>query len=259
MTVKVILRGGVMTEPKRILLLAGTEEAVKINHALNGSKDIELTTSLAGRTTDPAHLQGRVITGGFGGAEGLSDFLAEKEITHLVDATHPFAAHMTRTAIEMSQRQKVEFFRYQRPAWEQQPRDHWIHAENVAAAASMLVGYRRIFLSIGRQELGAFGGATDKFFLVRSIEAVDFEPQGSSVEYIRARGPFLLEDEIRILTDHKIDLLVSKNSGGDATGAKIAAAQELQIPVLMIDRPAAPDCAIFETIDALVAAVLGLR
>jgi len=255
MTVKEISWGAAMARPKRILLIGGTEEAVTLNHKLADIGEISLITSLAGRTTTPATLKGHVASGGFGGRQGLVGFLIEHEISLVIDATHPFADQMTQAAFEVCMQLNIDYLRFQRPSWEMEFGDRWIEAKDVKDAASKLSKFERIFLSIGRQELAAFDGIADKYFLVRSIEAVDFAPAGSNVDFIQDRGPFTLDDEVRLMSFHKIDLLVSKNSGGDATYAKIAAARHLKIPVLMIHRPQLPDCRSYGTVEAVLSVI----
>ncbi|MEX1035213.1 MAG: cobalt-precorrin-6A reductase [Sneathiella sp.] len=226
-----------MNEQKNILLIGGTEEAVVLNRELSARPDVALVTSLAGRTALPAALTGRVVTGGFGGAAGLADFIVQSRIDLVIDASHPFAGQITRAAFSVCSKRNVPFIRYQRFAWEKQRGDSWISVRNMEEAAENLGNFERIFLTIGRQELASFEKISGKSFLARTIEPIAFNPENSHAELIQARGPFTIEDELRLLTDRRIELLVSKNSGGTATYAKIEAARQLQIPVLMIERP----------------------
>lgn len=241
-----------MADVTSILLIGGTQEAVQLNTALAKRPDVRLITSLAGRTTSPAALQGEVVTGGFGGADGLSRFLTKQKIDCVIDASHPFAAAITHTAYTVCKDQGIDFRRYQRPAWEPTVEDRWIVAGDMTAAADRLDGFARIFLTVGRQELAAFEHIENRFFLVRSIETGEFAPPHSEVRFIRARGPFTIAREIALLQDWKIDLLIAKNSGGNATYAKIEAARRLNIPVLMIDRPERPDCHSYSSLDVLL-------
>ena len=247
------LLGEVMNEPVRILLLAGTSEAVALNRLLAGREGVKLFTSLAGRTTEPVQLRGEVVSGGFGGKEGFADFLEKRRISLVIDATHPFADQITRTAFDVCAAKKISFLHFQRPAWKKHLGDYWISVDSMQEAARKLDNFNRIFLTIGRQELSYFQKVSGKHFLIRSIEDVDFGPSESVADFIHARGPFSEELEYQLLVDHRIDLLVSKNSGGSATYAKIAAARELDIPVLMVERPAHLDCATFSDIDDLLA------
>lgn len=244
-----------MAEVKNILLLGGTDDAVRLNQTLAGHPGAVLTTSLAGRTRKPAHLSGEIIVGGFGGEEGLRQFITVNHINLVIDASHPFADRITRNAFNACAAADIHFLRLQRPEWKHLPGDHWISVASVEEAAKKLNGFNRIFLSVGRQELAPFENCSNRYFLVRSIEKADFTPHESDVTFIQSRGPFLIEEEIRLLREQRIDLLVSKNSGGKATYAKIEAARALDIPVLMIERPALPDCVTYSEIDDLVAAI----
>lgn len=253
---KGVWSAGAMTDmPPRILLLAGTEEAVRLNRLLAESADVSLITSLAGRTRDPAKLTGDVITGGFGGQSGLDAFLRQQSITHVIDATHPFAAQITSSAIKAATSAAIDYLRLERRPWTATAEDNWIGAASVAKAAGKLEGFRNIFLSIGRQELSAFREVRGKQFLVRSIEPVAFDPAGSTVTFLQDRGPFSMDAERALMKEHRIELVVSKNSGGSATYAKIEAARNLGLPVLMIERPEQPACRTFEDIDSLLQAL----
>ncbi len=256
MIVKVSSWGKAMAEVPRVLMLGGTEEAVRLNHLLDERSDISVVTSLAGRTRDPTELKGEVMTGGFGGLEGLKNFLIDQSIVQVIDATHPFAAQITDTAFLVCKNLGIDYLRLERPPWKEVPGDLWIKVRDVKEAACSLDKFNRIFLSIGRQELPAFLPLQGKQFLIRSIEPVSFDPTGSTVRFIQARGPFSLPEELALLADHQIEVLVSKNSGGDATYAKISAAQEMRLPVIMIERPAGPDCKAYSDADSLFQAFL---
>ncbi|TNE37396.1 MAG: cobalt-precorrin-6A reductase [Alphaproteobacteria bacterium] len=244
-----------MVKRETILLIGGTHEAVALNAALSEKKGIRLITSLAGRTSAPVKLKGEVLMGGFGGLDGFDRLLRAEEITRVIDASHPFAARITETAFTCARSAGIPYLRLCRPAWVEQPDDQWIRAGNLADAAGKIGFHKRIFLTIGRQELAAFEGATDKFLLVRSIEKGDFTPEKSEVAFLQARGPFSVDDEIALMTEHRIDLLVSKNSGGAATYAKIEAARRLKLPVLMIDRPQEPSADTYASVKELLAAL----
>ncbi len=241
-----------MTEDKKILLLGGTDDAVRLNRTLAERPGVDLTTSLAGRTRNPAQLSGKTITGGFGGEEGLKKFIAANQINLVIDASHPFADKITRNASAACQSSGIRYIRYQRLEWAQEPGDRWIAVCNIEEAAKKARDFTRIFLTVGRQELAPFMGISDKFFLIRSIEEAEFVPQQSEVTFIQTRGPFSIADEVSLLRKYRIDLLISKNSGGTATYAKIEAAKRLGIPVVMINRPAVPDCIRFSDIEVLL-------
>ncbi|MBL4740791.1 MAG: cobalt-precorrin-6A reductase [Sneathiella sp.] len=221
---------------KNILLIGGTGEAVQVNKELSGWTDVFLTTSLAGRTLKPTALMGDVLMQGFADYGGMGQFLKNRNIDLVIDASHPFATGMSQKAVEICKSQHVPLIRYDRKQWESEGND-WLEVNDLTEAASRLSLFDRIFLTVGRQELHSFLDLSDKFFLVRSIEDIDFDPDGSEVHHIRARGPFSVKDEIALMKENHVDVMVSKNSGGDATFAKISAAQSLSIPVVMVKRP----------------------
>lgn len=228
--------------PRRILILGGTAEAVELAGYLEADPDFRPISSLAGRTSTPQPVPGEARSGGFGGVDGLATYLSSRDIDMLVDATHPFAATMSRNAVEACRRVGTPRLRLQRPPWSPQPGDRWIEARDAGEAANSLPATaRRIFLSIGRQDLAAFAGCRDTGFLVRVIEPPSEPLPLASHEVILGRGPFDADAEEALLVRHGIDAIVSKNSGGDATYGKIVAARRLGLPVVMIARPPAPD------------------
>jgi precorrin-6A/cobalt-precorrin-6A reductase len=254
-----------MPRLRNLLLLGGTGEALRLARELQGHGRVRCISSLAGRTEKPDRPPGEVRIGGFGGIEGLGDYLASEKIDLVLDATHPFAAQMARHAYEACRALGVARAKLVRPAWVAAPGDRWTMMPSVAAAAVFLRFHpaRRIFLTVGRQEIGAFvplgpeDGSHDadrsmraRWFLTRTI---DPPGEGSAVphgELLLARGPFTPDDEKALMQRHRIDLLVTKNAGGSA--AKIAAAAELHIPVLMIERPPLPPG---DTVDSVSAAL----
>lgn len=179
--------------------------------------------------------------GGFGGATGLTEYLREQQIDLLIDATHPFAAEISFNAATAAAEIKIPHLMLIRPAWEPMSGDHWIEVASNEAAASLLPRLaRRIFLTIGRQELSTFAPLQDLWFLMRMID-----PPGPNMplppgKLLLERGPFDWQAERSLLQDHQIEAIVSKNSGGDATYAKIIAARELGLPVVMVQRPPVP-------------------
>lgn len=182
--------------------------------------------------------------GGFGGVEGLMQYLREQRITQVIDATHPFAAQMSRNAISACAALDIPLLAMERPAWQARPGDQWRHVPDMAAAAQALVpNWQRVFLAIGRKQLAAFAPRAARHrFVLRVIDQTD-EPlplPASRCEVLIARGPFALADECALLQRHAIDCIVSKNAGGADTYAKIEAARELRIPVVMVDRPQLP-------------------
>jgi precorrin-6A/cobalt-precorrin-6A reductase len=218
-----------------VLVLGGTAEARELADALAVEPDVVVTTSLAGRTRDPRLPAGDVRTGGFGGVDGLAAALSEVDL--LVDATHPFAARMTGHAAAAAARVGTPWVVLRRPGWAEGPDDDWRRVPTTGAAATAVVGFRRVFLAIGRQGVGEFLDV-DAWFLVRAIEAPDALPTRS--ELLLARGPFALDDERALLRRHRVDVVVAKDSGG-ATEAKLVAARELGVPVVLVDRPPLPE------------------
>jgi len=253
-----------VTDPPRLLLLGGTTEAGRLAEALSARGDLVVVTSLAGRTANPAPLPGRRRTGGFGGTEGLAAYLRAERISALVDATHPFAARMRWHAYEACNRTGVPRLRLERPRWQAQAGDRWSVVTTLAAAAEQIAGgrSRRVFVTTGRSELDAFASASDgrRWWLVRSIDPPErllLHP----AEVILDRGPFTVDGETALMARQRIDLVVTKNSGGDATAAKLGAARNLGVDVLVVDRPPSPDGPSASTVaDALewVCASLGL-
>jgi precorrin-6A/cobalt-precorrin-6A reductase len=242
---------------KQILILGGTREAVDLAQRLHGRDGLHVITSLAGRTQTPHLPPGEVRVGGFGGAAGLRDYLARERIDLIVDATHPFAERMHGNAVEASRSGGVPLLRLERPLWQPQAGDHWIMADSAEQAAKLVPHHgKRAFLTTGVKDLGAFRDIGTVWFLVRLVEPPDVPLPLRHSELIRGRGPFGAADEEALMRRHDIDLLISKESGGDSTYGKIEAARKLEIPVIMIRRPAAaPGVEIATSIDAAVSRV----
>jgi precorrin-6A/cobalt-precorrin-6A reductase len=218
---------------RRVLVLGGTAEARELASGLAARGD-DVTTSLAGRTRHPRLPDGGVRTGGFGGVDGLAAALGDVDV--LVDATHPFAATMTEHAAAAAARSGTPLLVLRRPGWAAGPGDRWTRVGSLAAAASAIPVEARVLLATGRQGVEAFRDV-DAWFLVRAIEAPDVLPPRS--ELVLARGPFALDDERALLDRHAITVVVAKDSGG-TTEAKLVAARERSLPVLLVDRPPLP-------------------
>ncbi|WP_225830177.1 cobalt-precorrin-6A reductase [Streptomyces sp. NK08204] len=223
-----------------VLILGGTTEARRLAADLAARPGIRVTTSLAGRVARPGALAGEVRTGGFGGAEGLTDWLREHRVDALVDATHPFAASITANAARAAKAAAVPAVVLRRPGWRPGPGDRWHEAASLDAAAGMLPALgTRVFLTTGRLGLSCFAHLTDQHFVVRSVEAPE-PPLPPHTDVVLARGPFTVADETALLRAHRIEVLVTKDSGGEATAAKLTAARELALPVVVVRRPALP-------------------
>ncbi|CAG7658434.1 cobalt-precorrin-6A reductase [Actinacidiphila bryophytorum] len=224
---------------RRVLVLGGTAEARELAELLAGDGRFGVTTSLAGRTPEPRLPAGQVRTGGFGGAEGLAGWLREQRVDVVVDATHPFAEAISRNAALAARTAGVPLLALRRPGWSPGEGDRWHGAESLAAAAALLPGLgHRPFLTVGRGDLAAFAGVPLPC-LARSI-APPLPPLPAHCQVLLDRGPFTLEGERDLLREHRIDVLVTKDSGGPATAPKLAAAREAALPVLIVRRPAPP-------------------
>ncbi|MGD9615641.1 MAG: cobalt-precorrin-6A reductase [Alphaproteobacteria bacterium] len=225
---------------RRLLILGGTGEAASLARAALArfGDAIEVTTALAGRTRNPGPIAGNVRIGSFGGPAGLGTYLIEQRINRLIDATHPFAAEISRAARLAAERAGVKRLLLLRPRWKRHPLDRWIEVDNIEAAA-LLVGRigRCALLTIGARTLAAFAQAGDMRFIVRLIDPPHEALPLRRCHIVCGRGPFNLEYERQLLRHHQIDVLVCKASGGAATEAKLVAAREAGLPVIMIRRP----------------------
>lgn len=225
----------------RILILGGTTEAASLARQLADDTRFEATLSLAGRTSAPATQPLPTRIGGFGGIEGLVRFLEAEKIEAVVDATHPYAAQMSAHAVAACRQTGLPLASLTRAPWIEQAGDRWQHVSNTESAAMVLGEIpRRVFLTIGRQELPAFASAPQHHYLARLIDVPDGERLPPHLVLLQARGPFDVAAETTLMRDERIDVLVSKNAGGDPTYAKIAAARTLGLPVVMIARPDKP-------------------
>jgi precorrin-6A/cobalt-precorrin-6A reductase len=225
-----------------LLILGGTTEATALARALAGDARFSATLSLAGVTRRPASQPIPIRVGGFGGVVGLVNYLRQHRIGALVDATHPFASQMTANAIAAARQTGTPLLVVLRPAWQPTAGDRWTMVENMEAAAAMLGGVtRRVLLTIGHKDLAPFRAAPWHHYVLRSVDPPPAEALPPQVTVIAARGPFALADEERLLRDERIDILVTKNSGGSATAGKLAAARNLGLPVAMLARPPLPE------------------
>jgi len=225
----------------RVLILGGTTEASELARALADDRRFDAVLSLAGRTRAPAQSPIPSRTGGFGGVEGLVAYLRAERVDALIDATHPFAAQISRHAVAAGEMARVPALALRRPPWQPVEGDRWtVVADMPAAARALGRSPRRVFLTIGQKDLAVFAAAPWHHYLVRSVDPHDPAALPPGAKAITARGPFEEGAERRLLEAHRIDVLVTKNSGGTATAAKLAAARALHLPVVMAARPAAP-------------------
>ena len=246
-----------MPAARRILVLAGTAEAAELaRHLAVAAPGAEVVVSFAGLSPSRPELPGRVRVGGFGGPAGLAAYLRAEAIGAVVDATHPFAARMRWHAAEACAAAGVTRVRLERPPWVPTPGDRWEEVANVEAAAGALGPARRVFLTIGRRELAPFAALTGSWYLVRSITPPSPMPLASA-EVLLARGPFTVDGERELLRSRAIDAVVTKNSGGPAAQAKLAACRELGIRVVVVRRPPSPAGPHVGTVEAALAWVLG--
>ncbi len=226
---------------KRLLILGGTGDAVQLANQAMNLAGLEVITSLAGRTRTPKALTGKVRIGGFGGEAGLVEYLQTEQIDLLIDATHPFAAQISWNAAGAATRVGIPRLMLIRPGWVRLPLDNWIEVESVEASVTAIPATaERIFLTIGRQQLAPFASLKDRWCLMRSIDPPDQHILLPPGQLLLDRGPFSLEQELQLLRDYRIQAIVSKNSGGDATYAKIIAARTLNLPVIMVQRSIVP-------------------
>lgn len=225
-----------------ILILGGTGEARAL------ASLVPAVSSLAGRVSNPRLPAGEVRVGGFGGVDGLVQWLRDNDVQAVVDATHPFACQITSNAFQACLRVGVPFLILRRPGFE--PRPGWLWVDSVAAAASSLPG-SRVFLTTGRQDLAAFSGCP-QWFLARMVESPE-PPMPQHIEVLLSRGPFTVEGELALMRSRSVDVLVTKDSGGSMTSAKLVAAAELGIPVVIVRRPLLPPADVVSTVDEAVA------
>ncbi|WP_435896833.1 cobalt-precorrin-6A reductase [Streptomyces griseosporeus] len=224
-----------------ILILGGTTEARRLAAELAVRDGVRVTTSLAGRVARPGAVDGDVRIGGFGGAEGLGAWLREHRVDALVDATHPFAASITANAAHAAAATGTPAVVLRRPGWRPGPGDRWHEAASLAEAATLLPGLgQRVLLTTGRLGLAAFAHLDGLHFVVRSVEPPE-PPMPPDMEVLLARGPFTEADETALLRERRIDVIVTKDSGGEATAAKLTAARTLALPIVIVRRPPLPD------------------
>jgi len=238
----------------RILVLGGTTEASRLAKALATRSDLEATLSLAGRTEAPAAQPIPTRIGGFGGIDGLAAYLRDHAIDVLVDATHPFAAQISRNAAEAARLTGTPIVAFVRPAWSREPGDRWIDVADLDAAARAIgTAPRRVLLTTGRLGLASFEVAPQHHYLIRTIDHPGDLPGLPDHALLLERGPFDLAAERALMLAERVDVVVTKNSGGSATYPKMVAARELGLPVIVVQPPTRPDVAQVHDVDAVFA------
>jgi len=225
----------------RVLLLGGTTEARHLAAALVGDPRVHVVSSLAGRVCAPRLPEGEVRVGGFGGVEGLVSWVRAERIDAVVDATHAFAQQITSVAKQACSEAGLPLLVLRRPEWLSGPGDDWRPVRSLPDAAALLPELgERVLLTTGRQGVAAFAALDRLWFLVRSVDP-PAPPVPARTQVLLARGPFTVPGELALLREHRIDVLVTKNSGGAMTSAKLDAARRLGLPVVMVSRPPEPD------------------
>jgi precorrin-6A/cobalt-precorrin-6A reductase len=219
-----------------VLILGGTAEARELAAALD-ARGVPVVSSLAGRVTRPRLPAGEVRVGGFGGPDAMAAWLAEREIGAVVDATHPFAERISASAVSACEMADVELLRLERPGWSERPGDHWHWTDDLDGAAGLVPGLgERVLLTTGRQGLAAFAGVESAWFLVRCVDPPETALPPRS-EVLLDRGPYTLDGELRLIDERRIDVVVTKDSGGEHTRAKLDAARLRELPVVVVRRP----------------------
>lgn len=238
----------------RVLILGGTGEARRLATALL-AEGMDVVSSLAGAVAEPVLPAGEVRIGGFGGVAGLTAWLRAHPVRAVVDATHPFAAVMTAAAAASAELTGIPLLRLQRPGWTAGPGDDWHWVDTLAEAAAAVAGSGSVFLTTGRRSLDAFAGLEGRC-LIRSVDP-PVPPLPRQATVVLARGPFTVEEERALMREHGVEVVVSKDSGGSMTAAKLTAARELGLPVVLVRRPPLPPgLPVVATVDEALAWVL---
>lgn len=231
---------GVSDIAPNLLILAGTTEATALARAV-ADRGMAGVVSFAGRVARPLRQPLPQRVGGFGGVDGLADYLRTNGITHVIDATHPFASQMSRNAVRACAKAVVPLLALTRPAWTPQDGDRWQHVPDIAGAVAALDRPpARVMLAVGRMHLADFARNPQHYYLLRLVDPPKGDLPFPNAQVIVDRGPFDAANDQRLMEDHRIELVVSKNAGGAGAYAKIKAARALCLPVIMIDRPPQP-------------------
>jgi len=232
-----------------VVVLGGTGEARELAARLSERPGLRVVSTLAGRVREPRLPAGEVRVGGFGGPERMAEWLRAEQADAVIDATHPFAERISASAAVAAERAGVPLLLLRRPGWTAGAGDDWRWVASLDEAAAVLPTLgERVFLTTGRQGLAAFAGS-DRWFLVRCVDPPD-PPLPARRQLLLSRGPYNLAGELALMREHRIDVLVTKDSGGDQTVAKLAAARTLGLPVVVVRRPEPPDVPVVATVGA---------
>lgn len=221
--------------PEKILILGGTREAAELAREL-ASQGLDVTTSLAGRTKEPAPVEGKLRIGGFGGAEGLAAYLTKEDFTRVIDATHPFAKTISANAVKACDIAALPLDIRTRAPWQKQPGDLWTEVATLEDAAKALPQNARVLLALGRQYLDAFLKRTDCHFVIRMVDPPESALPFANHEILTAKPSSDPNEEAALFRSHAITHIVCRNSGGDGAYAKIVAARGMGLPVVMVGR-----------------------
>jgi precorrin-6A/cobalt-precorrin-6A reductase len=239
---------------RTVLVLGGTGEARALAAALDGTEGVRVVSTLAGRIANPRLPVGEVRVGGFGGAKGLAAYIREERIDAIVDATHPFAERVSWSAFEACTQTATRLLRLERPPFRRDPAIDWREVASLDEAAALLPqAGRRVFLTTGRQGLAAFAHVVAAFFLVRCVDAPDPDALPPDHEVLLDRGPFTLDGELALIDRHALDVLVTKDSGGEMTQAKLDAARDRGLPAIVVARPPRPASDTVQTVEEALA------
>ena len=237
-----------------VLVLGGTGEARALAAALHETTGVRVVSTLAGRIADPRLPAGEVRVGGFGGPDGLAAYIVAEGVHAVVDATHPFAERMSWSASAACAQTSTQLLRLERPPFARNPAIDWHEVGSLDEAAGRLPqAGRRVFLTTGRQGLGAFAAVTEAFFLIRCVDAPDPAALPPDRAVLLDRGPFTLAGELALIDAHRLDVLITKDSGGEMTQAKLAAARERGLPVIVVARPPRPGAQTVQTVQEALA------
>jgi precorrin-6A/cobalt-precorrin-6A reductase len=236
----VSLTFGLFDASPTVLILGGTGEARALAERLVARGGLRVISSLAGRVARPRLPVGEVRIGGFGGVEGLAAWLRAERAVCVVDATHPFAERISANAADACAATATPLLRLQRPGWSAREGDDWRWVDSLAEAAALLpAAGSRVFLTTGRQGLAAFAEVDDAFFLIRCVDPPE-PPLPMRHELLLDRGPYTVEGECSLIDAHRLDVVITKDSGGALTVAKLDAARERGLPVIVVRRPSRP-------------------